>query len=197
MGRPGRALAGRCGVTPNQISVAGMVAALLAPLCFVLVRQAGPWVRAGLRLLAALFCQLRLVCNLLDGMVAVQGGNGAPDGPFWNEFPVRVSDILILAGAGIAASFPALGWAAAAMAALTAYVRELVVTCGARADFSRPMAKQHRVALITGAAVLSAAEPLWSGQDEVLRLALWAVAVLAGLTAGRRSGRLVAFLKRH
>lgn len=185
------------GVTPNQISAAGMVAAMVAGMCFVLVPQASPLGRAALLLLAALFCQLRLVCNLLDGMVAVEGGKGAPDGLFWNEFPDRVSDILILAGAGIAAGSPALGWAAAALAVLTAYVRELGVTCGAPADFSGPMAKQHRMAVITGAAVLSTAEPLWDGGGGVLRLALWTVAVLAGLTAVRRSARLIGFLNRR
>ncbi|WP_374299495.1 CDP-alcohol phosphatidyltransferase family protein [Paracoccus sp. (in: a-proteobacteria)] len=185
------------GVTPNRISVAGMVAALVAGGCFALSADVAGWGRFALLILAALFCQVRLVCNLLDGMVAVEGGKGAPDGPFWNEFPDRVSDMLILVGVGIGADFPTLGWAAAAMAVLTAYVRELGVTCGAPADFGGPMAKQHRMALITLAALLSAVEPLWSGHGQVLRIGLWVVAVLAGVTALRRSSRLIRFLKRR
>ncbi|WP_347139697.1 CDP-alcohol phosphatidyltransferase family protein [Paracoccus sp. SSK6] len=180
----------QAGVTPNQISVAGMAAALLAGGCLAVAPDAGPWGRAAGLVLAALFCQARLLCNLLDGMVAVEGGKGAPDGPFWNEFPDRVSDILILVGAGIGAGVPALGWAAAAMAVLTAYVRELGVTCGAPADFGGPMAKQHRMALMTGAALLAIPEP------QVLRIALWIIVALAGLTALCRSLRLVRFLKR-
>ena len=67
-------------------------------------------------ILAAAFCQARLICNLLDGMVAVEGGKREPSGPFWNEFPDRVADILILAGAGLGLGNPALGFAAAAFA---------------------------------------------------------------------------------
>ena len=147
------------GVTPNQISAAGMVAAMVAGMCFVLVPQAGPLGRAALLLLAALFCQLRLVCNLLDGMVAVEGGKGAPDGPFWNEFPDRVSDILILAGAGIAAGLPALGWAAAALAVLTAYVRSLGAAQGLSNHFDGPMAKPRRMWLLMLGCLLSLLEP--------------------------------------
>ncbi len=59
--------------------------------------------------LGALCCQLRLICNLLDGLVAVEGGRGGADGAFWNEVPDRVSDILFLGAAGVAAGQP--GWA--------------------------------------------------------------------------------------
>ena len=43
-------------------------------------------------------------------MVAVEGGKAEADGPFWNEFPDRIADILILAGAGYGIGSPALGW---------------------------------------------------------------------------------------
>ncbi|NJS38761.1 MAG: CDP-alcohol phosphatidyltransferase family protein, partial [Rhodobacteraceae bacterium] len=59
-------------------------------------------------ILAAATIQARLVCNLIDGMVAVEGGQGTKDGPFWNEAPDRASDLLFLLGAGIAAGNPAL-----------------------------------------------------------------------------------------
>ena len=91
---------------------------------------------------AALFIQLRLLCNLFDGMVAIEGGLASKDGPFWNEFPDRVADILILVGAGLACGFVALGWAAACMAVLTAYVRELGRAVNVPADYRGPMAKQ-------------------------------------------------------
>ena len=95
-------------VTPNQISIASMVFAALAGGAFYL---GGTWLLA-----AALFIQLRLLCNLLDGMVAVEGGKSTPDGPFWNEAPDRVSDILIITGLGYGIGEPSLGWAAAALA---------------------------------------------------------------------------------
>lgn len=182
-------------VTPNQISVAGMVAALGAGAAFWAAGSAAGWGRALLLVLAAGLCQLRLLCNLFDGMVAVEAGRGAPDGGFWNECPDRVSDLLILLGVGLSVGDPALGWATVAMAFLTAYLRELGVNCGRPADFSGPMAKQHRMALVTGAAFVSLAEPLWQGHGGVLHAALWVLVLGAALTALRRAVRLVAALR--
>jgi len=180
-------------ITPNQISMAGMVAALIAGLC---LWAAGTMPGRWLFLLGgAVFVQLRLLCNLLDGMVAIEAGRGAPDGGFWNEFPDRVSDMLILMGVALGIGQPALGWAAVSFAFLTAYLRELGVNCGAGADFSGPMAKQHRMALVTGAAILSLAEPLWQGRGGILTIALWLVCLGAALTALRRALRLVGKLR--
>lgn len=180
-------------VTPNQISGAGMVAALVSGLC--LWAAGGDSGRAAFLILGALFCQLRLLCNLLDGMVAIEAGRGSPDGGFWNEFPDRISDMLILIGVALGLGEPALGWAAISFAFLTAYIRELGVNCGAGADFSGPMAKPHRMALITAAAILSLFEPLWNGAGQILHAALWIVALGAALTAARRAVRLVVKLR--
>lgn len=183
------------GITPNQISMASMAMAAGAGTAFWLAGSATPGTRAALLLAAALFCQLRLLCNLFDGMVAIEGGKQASDGPFWNEFPDRIADILILTGVGYGIGIPALGWAAAACAVLTAYTRELGRNCGLPADFSGPMAKQHRMATITAAALLSVLEPLWRGHDEVLLVALWLIAVGAAVTALRRAANIVRGLR--
>ncbi|MBP1876193.1 phosphatidylglycerophosphate synthase [Ensifer adhaerens] len=182
-------------ITPNQISQASMAAAALAGLAFWLTSETQDGLRSLLFMAAALFCQLRLLCNLFDGMVAVEGGKGAPDGPFWNEFPDRVADLFILVGAGYGIGLPALGFAAGAFAVLTAYVRELGRANGAPSDFSGPMAKQHRMAAITLAAVVSAFEGLWLGDGEVLLAALVIVALGAALTALRRARRQTVWLR--
>ncbi|SCB11677.1 CDP-alcohol phosphatidyltransferase family protein [Rhizobium hainanense] len=183
-------------VTPNQISQASMAMAALAGASFWLSGVAGSsGTRVALLILAALFCQLRLLCNLLDGMVAVEGGKGEADGPFWNEFPDRVADILIFAGIGYGIAMPGLGWAAAALAVLTAYVRELGRATGNPSDFGGPMAKQHRMAVATAAALLSIVEALWSGGSWVLTIALWVVAVGSAVTVLRRAGNLIGHLK--
>jgi len=130
-------------------------------------------------------------------MVAVEGGKAEADGPFWNEFPDRVADIAVMAGIGYAVAMPGLGWAAACFCVLTAYVRELGRANGAPGDFSGPMAKQHRMALATAAAVLSAAEFLWHGDDEILTAALWLIAIGAALTALRRAWRQVRWLREN
>lgn len=182
-------------ITPNQISMASMAFAALSGAGFFLAGDAEGWLRPGLLVLAAVCCQLRLLCNLLDGMVAIEAGKQAPDGAFWNEFPDRIADMLILVGIGYGVGLPALGFAAAAFAILTAYVRELGRAAGQPADFSGPMAKPHRMAVITAAAALSLFEPFWNGHGEVLTAALWVVAVGAALTAVRRSVRLVRGLR--
>ncbi|WP_377844764.1 CDP-alcohol phosphatidyltransferase family protein [Bosea sp. UC22_33] len=182
-------------VTPNQISMASMVMAAIAGIAFWQAGTATGGSRVAFLLLAALFCQFRLLCNLFDGMVAIEGGKQAPDGPFWNEFPDRVADILILVGTGYGVGLPALGWAAAAFAVLTAYTRELGRNCGLPADFSGPMAKQHRMATITAAALLSLLEPLWSGHNQVLAGALWLIALGAAITACRRAANIVSQLR--
>lgn len=193
--RIARALADR-GVSPNRISQASMGFAALAGAAFWASGAVSGPLYGVLLALAALGCQLRLLCNLFDGMVAVEGGQGAPDGPFWNEAPDRVADILILVGMGYGAGAPALGWAAAALAVLTAYIRELGSAQGMAADFRGPMAKPQRMALATGAAVLAIFLPELAGVS-ILTAALWLIAAGAVLTALGRSARLIAALKQR
>ena len=53
--------------------------------------------------------QGRLICNLLDGMVAIEGGRKSKSGEIWNDFPDRLADPLVLAAAGYVAAIPWLG----------------------------------------------------------------------------------------
>lgn len=182
----------RTRITPNQISMASMGFAVMAGLAFWLGGGMAGTGRVVLLLLAALGCQLRLICNLLDGLVAVEAGKGAPDGAFWNEAPDRASDTAILAGIGYGIGVPGLGWAAAALAVATAYVRELGRATTGENDFCGPMAKPQRMATVTLAAVIAA---VWQGAP-VLQIALWVVALGAGATALRRSARMIARLRR-
>jgi phosphatidylglycerophosphate synthase len=168
----------------NGISAAGMVAGLLAGLAIA----ATAWVPDAARalwILGALLIQLRLLANMMDGMVAVGRGVTSPVGELWNEVPDRVSDTAALLGLGIAAGSPAWGLAAALAAMATAYIRALGKSAGTPSDFRGPMAKQQRMALVTLIALWCALTPLgWQGN-----LTLWAlivVTVLATLTALRR-----------
>lgn len=183
----------RTSVTPNQISIASMGFAALAGLAFYLSIGAEGWIRVCFLLGAALCCQLRLICNLLDGLIAVEAGKGSPDGAFWNEAPDRVSDVLIFAGIGYGLGLPGLGWAAGALAVLTAYIRELGRATTGENDFSGPMAKPQRMATVTGAAL---AAMFWN-PALVLNIALWIVAIGAGATTLRRSARMIARLKKN
>lgn len=181
-------------LTPNQISMASIVFAVIAALAFWMSGSSTGLARGFWLLFGALGCQLRLLCNLFDGMVAIEGGKGAPDGPFWNEAPDRFADIVILVGVGFAVGFPALGWAGAAAAVLTAYIREIGVGQGMPADFSGPMAKPHRMAVVTGFALLAIFVPSVMG-IATMEIALWGVVVFGFFTALRRSVRVVGWLR--
>lgn len=179
------------GITPNQISQLSMVAALIAGVAFWMSgANTDPFLRGGILVSAALFCQIRLLCNLFDGMVAVEAGKSSSDGPLWNELPDRVSDVLILVGIGIGVASPALGWAAATFAVLTAYTRELGASIGLEPDFSGPMAKPHRMALVTIAAILAALEPIWLVSGTVMTLALWVVTMGSAFTVLKRANKI-------
>ena len=181
------------GLTPNQISQASMAFALTG-LAFYWLSTQGPGIVQFLCLiLAAATLQARLVCNLIDGMVAIEGGRGAKDGPFWNEAPDRVSDLLFFAGAGIAAGNPALGLLAAALAIATAYVRELGRAEGFPPDFSGPLAKPQRMAILTAGTILAA---LYAS-EWTLTVTLWIIVAGTALTIASRSMRLIGNLKKR
>jgi phosphatidylglycerophosphate synthase len=161
-------------VTPNQISVASMVFA-----------GGAAWVlgwRDGVGdLLAVLFIQLRLLCNVVDGLVAVEGGRKTALGPLFNEFPDRVSDSLVLVAAGYACALPGWGWLAALLAVLTAYVRVFGGSVGLAQDFRGPMAKQTRMHVISGGCVFGFFESLLTHTHAGLRIAV--VVVVLGSAA--------------
>ena len=194
-------LLARSGITPNQISFGSMVAAALslgALYCTATATTTTTMAVTLCLLIAAVGCQLRLVCNLMDGMVAIEAGKKTADGAVWNELPDRVADCLILVGVGLAAGMPALGWAAAALAVSTAYVRELGKGIDGVVDFTGPMAKPHRMALVTGALLLAALITALSdstGIDslsiQILRVCLWVVCGGCLLTVFRRTQHLL------
>lgn len=175
------------GLTPNQISQASMAFALTGLALYWLSTQGPGLVQFLCLILAAATLQARLVCNLIDGMVAIEGGRGAKDGPFWNEAPDRASDFLFLTGAGLAAGTPALGLLAAALAITTAYIRELGRAEGFPPDFSGPLAKPQRMAVLTAGTILAA---LYA-TEWTLTLTLWIIVAGTAATVIRRSWALV------
>lgn len=187
----------RAGATPDAISGTGLAFAVLGAGLFLGAGISEPGLRAPLLIGAATCVQLRLLCNLLDGMVAVEHRRGSPSGPIWNELPDRLADALFLVGAGYCAWSlgwvlgQPLGWFAAWLAALTAYLRELGRGLGFPADFSGPMAKPHRMAALTVACVVGAFEPLWGWKGHALMIGLAVIAAGAAFTALRRTRNLV------
>ncbi|THD07592.1 CDP-alcohol phosphatidyltransferase family protein [Rhodanobacter lindaniclasticus] len=181
------AMLARSRLTPNQISVLSVLFAL-----------AGAWALLALpgaagALLCALAIGLRLLCNLFDGMVAVEGGKGTATGALYNELPDRLTDSLFLVALGYATALPWLGWLAALLAALTAYIRVLGGALGQAQDFRGPMAKPHRMWLLGVALVLAALLPAW--RQPILLATAALIAAGSALTCVTRTRAIGARLK--
>jgi phosphatidylglycerophosphate synthase len=150
----------RLGASPNGISLAGLVAGLLAGVLLALTSQTDGWPRRVCWLAGALLILIRLLANMFDGMVAIASGRTSRLGELFNEFPDRLSDAATLIGLGYAAGGrPEFGYLAALAAVLVAYVRALGKSAGAPNVFAGPMAKQQRMAVVILTALVCAAIP--------------------------------------
>jgi|ERR1700722_1313985 len=152
------------GISPNQVSAASLVFALAGAALLICETRGGAG--AFPFLLTAVCIQLRLVANMLDGLLAVEGGRKTKTGELYNEIPDRIADVAFLAAAGYAsrqgAWGAALGWSASVLAVTTAYIRAIGARRGSPQDFCGPQAKQHRMLLLTVACILAFIEK-WAG----------------------------------
>jgi phosphatidylglycerophosphate synthase len=167
-------------ITPNQISGLGVVFSAIGAGAIVAAPGALGF------LVGAISIQLRLLCNMLDGMVAVEGKRASTNGPLYNEVPDRFEDTFFIVAIGYAADMSWLGYVAALLAMFTAYIRVLGGSLGFAQDFRGPMAKQHRMAVLTLACLAAGAEAYLGPTRYCLQVALAIVAVGSLLTAARR-----------
>jgi phosphatidylglycerophosphate synthase len=187
----------RAGVSANSISIASGAVGIAAGAALFLTRITPLPQQRVLWLAGAAFIQLRLLANLLDGMVAISSGKASAVGELFNELPDRISDAAALVGLGYAAgAMPVLGWVAAILAVITAYVRTLGKSVGAGSDFSGPMAKQQRMFVVTVLCLFCACAPQSWQQWRPATVALIVVIVGTALTACRRAAHIAATLKR-
>lgn len=180
----------RTGFSPNGVSLLGLVIAALG---------AGTMLK-GWWWAAAVSVQLRLLCNMLDGLIAVEHGKGDKLGGFFNEVPDRAEDVMLLLAAGYAAGGewgPTLGWSAALLAVLTAYLRQTGGAMGFPQDFCGPLAKPQRMFVLTvtllaagGVAIARVAKP-----TDLLTAGLAIIAAGTAFTVARRTVRLMEALK--
>ena len=187
-------------VSPNSISIAGMFACIVAGIALALTSVAD---YRMLWLIAALGAQLRLTANMLDGMVAIAGNRTSKTGELYNEVPDRVSDAAVFIGAGFAwGGNVTLGYVATILAIFTAYVRAAGKIAGAPNEFCGPMAKQHRMLVMTLICVYAAITPRsWQmimfndSQIGLMSLGLLVIVVGCVITVIRRVGRIARALK--
>ena len=187
-------------VRPNQISLLSIVFSFFAALCLVSAPYLGGSFRAMILITSAIFIIFRPLCNLFDGMLAIEGGAAGKSGEIYNDLPDRASDVLIFVAMGYATTVPGgitLGWLAATLAVMTAYVRLLGSSVGSKQHFIGPMAKQHRMALVIIACFLSslAGQYFYSGWIFFFTLSLISLGSL--LTIVRRLKCIVTDLEKE
>lgn len=190
------------GITPNAVSVLSVVFAIIGAGLMFTVCWAPCEISASAMWFGAAVCiQLRLLCNLIDGMVAIEGGKKSVVGGLYNEIPDRIADPLFLIAAGYCNDWVVklwdipLGWVAAVLSLMTAYIRVLGGTLVGTQSFIGPMAKQHRMALLTLACLLSICE-LWWRRDgkpaEWVMTVVLAIIVVGSVFTCLRRVRLIA-----
>ena len=179
---------GKTSLTPNQVSVVGMVAGLGAGGLLGLTGSGSfpPAAVPAAFLTAIALVLIRGGCNIFDGILAVETGRASRVGLLFNEVPDRVSDVALLVGAGHAiGGDPLLGWIAALGAMATAYLRVQVQIAGASSDYRGPMAKPARMGVLVAALVVQLVIP--AGADAgVIRIALLLIIAGTILTTLRR-----------
>lgn len=187
-------------VRPNIISIFSVVFALGAGGALVASRNSDGIDRVVLLIAGAACIQLRLLCNMLDGMVAVEGKMASKTGDIFNELPDRIADPLIIVPVGYAiirfyTLGPTLGWCAGLLSVMTAYVRVLAGSVRAKQDFVGPMAKPHRMATLTVALIIDAVAGYLRFRDYALLLALIVIILGTIITMIRRTSRMAAELE--
>lgn len=185
------------GATANGVSLGSIGCAVVAAAALVMI-PVRPEDKLLFSLIASVAILARGLCNLLDGLIAIENKRATATGAFYNEAPDRLSDALILVGAGLAWRLDATGLSAGLLLSLlaigTAYIRALGKTLTGEDDFRGPMAKPHRIAILSLSLPVVALLPSSFCAMEIV------LTVLAGgtlLTIATRSRHLLATLNHN
>ncbi|HQY87637.1 MAG TPA: CDP-alcohol phosphatidyltransferase family protein [Tepidisphaeraceae bacterium] len=184
----------RVGVKPDWISLVSILFGVIGAGGFLLT-LCNTRASIIIGLVVAIFgIQLRLICNLLDGMVAVEHQKKTSHGELFNDIPDRISDCIFFIAAGYAADERygiTLGWLAALLSVMTAYIRTLGRAVGANWYFSGPMAKQHRMAVMTLTCIVAAVLSNWNDHRIALSVGLAVIVIGCVPTLINRLRRIV------
>jgi phosphatidylglycerophosphate synthase len=181
------------GVGPNKVSVAGLAASVVGFICLWGAARGWPfgWFFV---LLAAVFVQVRLLCNVVDGVLAIEFDRREKAGDIYNEIPDRLEDTLFLVGAGYVAGAAELGWSAAVLSVSTAYVRTFGASLGQAQDYGGPCARSQRMNILTVGLLAAVVFHFTRIELNVLKLTLWIIVAGSALTAMLRLRRLYRLL---
>ena len=179
------------GLSPNQISLLGIGFSILGALSLTITGciQMNSFFCGLLFIVSAVTVQLRLLCNMLDGLVAVEYGKKSKLGDLFNEVPDRIEDVLFMISAGYATGTSTgifVGWATALLSVGTAYVRLLGGSLGFKQNFCGPAAKPQRMFLLTVILVTTTFQMWISDSISILGYGLWVILFGTLVTLVRR-----------
>ena len=160
-------------ISPNQISVFSIIPAMI--MFFLYLFQP---MSVLLSIVFIGMIQLRLLANLFDGMVAIEGGKKSLVGAIYNEFPDRLSDTFFICAFAFMGNQLVLGLIASLLAVTTAYIRLLGGSLGLQQTFAGPMAKQHRMFVLNIALIVLIIQQLWIHNlygQRMIQVALWVI----------------------
>ena len=173
------------GVTPNQLTVAGVLLSVGAG-AMIAWRPMAPWPLVALPL--ALL--VRMALNALDGMMARELDMQSTTGTFLNELGDVVSDTaLYLPLALVPGVSPGLVHAVVLLAALSEMAGVVAVQVGATRRYDGPMGKSDR-ALVLGSLGLMIGLGVHPGAWTTLVLGTTALLLLVTITVRARRARL-------
>lgn len=185
----------RRGISPNAISIASMVFAAVTFVALLQTHNAEGWHWNLAWLIAAFGIQMRLLCNLLDGIVAIECHQQSSLGGLFNEVPDRVADVMILLGLGYSVGASTiLGFWVSLLALFIAYLRALGASLTGLQAFHGPMAKPHRMFAATLVCLVCGLLPnAWLSLLEqkignLANAALWIMLAGSVVTVQRRLG---------
>ncbi len=176
--RPLERLAIRSGLSADAITLLAVPVAAIGGACLA-ASGAAPWLLLAVPVLAA----LRLILNLLDGMVARATGSMHPMGEMWNELGDRLADVLFIGGLAFAPEVDArLVLAAIAAALLSSYAGITSRAAGASRQYGGVMSKPGRMVVLGIAAPVTFVTGSW------VWLTVAAIVILVGslITLGQR-----------
>lgn len=176
--RPLERLAIRSGLSADAITLLAVPVAALGGACLA-ASDVVQWLLLVVPVLAA----LRLILNLLDGMVARATGSMHPMGEMWNELGDRLADVLFIGGLAFAPEVDArLVLAAVAAAVLSSYAGITSRAAGASRQYGGVMSKPGRMVVLGIAAPVTFVTGNWAW------LTVAAIVILVGslITLGQR-----------
>lgn len=195
----------RAEVTPNQLSVGSMVFAVAGVIGLAASGVVDEAHRPGFLVMAAVCIPMRLLLLMLGRALATDKDLHSPVSDLYHEVPDRIADVMVIGAAGYAAAGlwtvgaagtldlgVLLGFVAATLAVLTAYVRALGASYGLGEIFRGPMPHPVRLWVLVIACLLSVAEPLVGIPTGAVMLAALALIALGSLSTVMVRLRLIA-----